>query len=177
MKFVPIPVMLAATVLLAGCTRMRIASETAPEYAFSRIATYQWSDAPGDILDQHNTYLSIDMQKALNTELAAKGWKQVLDSTNATVQVSYYVKLMSHEEYAGIAPDRETGKWNYEKSPPDQQAYTVEEAVLHLNLGDTASGTAVWNGTLKTEIDRTLPEDKRDELFRRIAQKLVARIP
>lgn len=189
MKSTTIPIVLATTVLLAGCTRMKLSCDAEPSYPFKRIETYQWVNASTNILEQDDTFLSIDLQKALNNELAAKGWTQVLDPSNATVQATYYLKIKSHEEYTVPASDQESElaggfvyksdsrKWNYEPQDPKQQVYTVETGTLHFLMNDTATGQRIFTGTVETEIDRSQPEEKRLELFRQIARKLAEQIP
>lgn len=189
MKFTPAILCLAVISLLAGCSSMKVSSEAEPSYHFNSIETYQWVDAPADILNRNDTYLSMDMQKALNNELAAKGWQQILDSTNATIQATYFIKLKAHEEYTEAISDSEsefagglvyrsgTHKLTYEQREPEQNVYTIEVATLHFSLTDTTTGKGIWNGTAQTKLDRSQPTDKTIERFQQIAHKLAEQIP
>lgn len=184
MKFTLIPIYLLTIALLGGCARMKVSSKTDPAYDFNRITTYQWIDTPNDILEQDDTYLNINMQKALNNELATRGWKQVLDAAEASVQVTYYFKTKTHQEVSETAPeqesefsggvvfDRSKREWNYKKRKPEQIVYMIETGTLHFIMNDAQNGKCIWRGMLQTEIDRSQPPEKRNELFRQIARKL-----
>ena len=175
--------------LIVGCAQTKITSESGTPYDFTSIRTYQWTDAPAAIREQDDTYFNHEMQKALNNELAARGWKQVLDAASATVQVTYYLKLKAHPEYAGPATDRDGAfagglvfnkdqrKWNYEQRDPDQIVYLVETATLHCRMSDVATGKSIWNGMLETNIDRSLPDEKLNAEFQYMARKLISRLP
>lgn len=187
MKFTPIPVCIAALLLMSGCARMKVSSEIDPTYDFSRIKTYQWIEPSRKILEQDDTYLNKDMQRALNNELAARGWKQVLEAGDATVQINYYIKIREHEEYVESASRSESefagglvynkGQWNYAEREPDQQVYTMETGALHVTMTDTASGQWVWRGLLHTKLDRSAPIEKQYELFQLAAHKALEPLP
>lgn len=187
MKFSSVPMYIAAVLLLAGCARMKVSFESEPTYSFDQIQTYQWVEPSREIFEQHDTYLNKDLQKALNNELAARGWNQVLEADGATILVTYHVKIMEHEEYAESAhrPESEfsgglvynKGGWNYEERAPDQQVYTVETGTLNVTVTDTASGKRVWRGSLQTKIDRSAPIEKQYELFQIAAHKLLEKLP
>jgi hypothetical protein len=174
---------------LAGCTGLKVSSEADPSYAFSRIKTYQWIDAPAEVLEQEDNYLNVELQKCLNNELAARGWKQVLDAEEASIQVAYFVKLKAHQERAGREPDtdrlyagglvyeRGSGAVQYRQEWPDEIVYTVETGTLHLQLSEVLNGREIWNGTIETVLNRSNREEERDKLYRRIARELVKQIP
>jgi hypothetical protein len=176
--------LLAGAALLAGCSRMYIAMQTDPAYDFSRITTYQWIDPPADILEENSTQLDIRLQQALNNELAAQGWMQVLDASNATVQVAYYLEIRTHHEFTGTATgregdfsggmvfDRNTREWNYEQRQPDQVVYVVEDGTVHFTMHEPGLGRSIWSATVGTEIDRSKPSEEVEQLFGRIARKL-----
>jgi hypothetical protein len=187
MKSVSVPTCLAAVLLLTGCARMKVSCESEPTYNFAQIQTYQWIDPPQDILEQDDTYLNKDLQQALNNELAVRGWDQVLEAGGATIQVTYYVKIMEHEEYVESTSRSESefagglvynkDGWNYEERGPDQLVYTVETGTLQMTVTDTASGNRVWRGTLQTKLDRSALIEKKRELFQLAAHKLLEQLP
>ena len=187
MKFTPVPACIAALLLLSGCARMEVSCEIEPSYDFGRIRTYQWIEPSRDILEQDDTYLNTELHRALNNELSARGWNQVLEAGGATVQISQHIKIKAHEEYVETASQSESefagglvynkGEWNYAERGPDQQVYTVETGTLHMTMTDTASGQRVWRGFLQTELDRSAPVEKQYELFRRAAHRMLEKLP
>lgn len=174
--------------LLAGCSSMKVDSQRIGTYDFANAQTFQWIGAPAEILDEDDTYLSEDMQRALTVAFAARGWTEAGTPEASDLKVSYYIKLKEHQEYTTPAGEEERnfsggltfkkdGKWNYEERQPDRIVYNVEIGTLHLTLTDPATGTAVWTGTLQTKLDRSKPIEKQKEIYRAVAAKLTAKIP
>lgn len=180
---------LALTALLTGCSNLKITSESDPAYRFSGIKTYQWIEAPAEYSAQDEVRYDIDLQQALNNELASFGWNEVLDASNATVQIAYCIHIEAHSEYTQIPSDDDRefsgglvfnpsdGEWNYEERPPEQIEYMIETGTLHVLMYDSASRNRVWYGKVVTELDRRLAPDKRDERYREIARKLFEQLP
>ena len=187
MKVTPVSACIAALLLMSGFARMKVSSEIESDYDFSRILTYQWIEPSRDILEQEVAYLNQNLQQALNNELSARGWEEVLDAGGATVQVTYYVKIEEHQEYVEPASRSESefsgglvynkDGWNYQEREPEQLVYTVETGTLQMTLTDTASGTRIWRGTLQTKLDRSKPIEKQQELFQLAAHKLLEQLP
>jgi hypothetical protein len=187
MKFTPVAACLAALLFLPGCARMQVSYEIDSSYDFGRIQTYQWIEPPRDILDRDDTFLITDLQRALNNQLAARGWKQVLQTADATVQIAYYINIEEHEEYVESVSRSENefagglvyneGKWNYTELEPDQQVYTVETGDVHVTVTDTASGRPVWRGLLQTKLDRSATPEKQYELYQLAARRMLEPLP
>jgi len=186
MNINPVPALLALTVLATGCNSMKATSEHDREFDFGKIQTYQWINGPEEILDDADTYINEDIQKALDTELANRGLRQT--DASADVQVAYYIKLQEHQEYAAIGTkerdfsggfvyNRENSNWSYAEREPDLNAYTIETGNLTVLIYDAETGRRVWRGNLKTKIDRSRPEEKQQAHIRAAAKKLIARLP
>jgi len=180
---------LALIAFMTGCNSMKVTSEQDRSFDFGTIQTYQWIDGPAEILDDADTYINEDIQKALNTELANRGLRQTQDASAANVQVAYYVKLKEEQEYTTSAPpddrdfsggfvyNRESKSWSYAEREPDLNVYAVEVGTLTVLIYDAKTGKRIWKGKLKTEIDRSRPEDKQLARIRTAAEKLMARLP
>jgi hypothetical protein len=189
MKIDTAALLFTALLVLAGCTTMKVTSESDSGYDFSRINTYQWIDGPADILDDADTYINEDIQEAINTELTNRSMRQVMTAADADVQVAYYVKLKEETEYTtpakqgerefsgGFVYSRESSSWSYEEREPDINVYVVEVGSLTVLVYDAASGERIWRGTLKTRIDRAQPQEEQQNRIRKAVQKLMARLP
>jgi len=186
MNIKSIAVLLAATLLAAGCSTMKTSSESDPAYDFGTISTYQWIDGPAKILESADTYISEDVPLAIDHELAKLNLKRV--STNADMQVAYYLKLKEQQEYTntaqqdrdfsgGFTYNRDSKAWNYEERQPDINVYTVEIGTLAVLAYDAKTGKRIWKGTLKTKIDRSRPREEQIELIQTAAEKLMAKFP
>jgi hypothetical protein len=176
--------LLAIQALLSGCANMTASSVCNPSYDFSRVKSYQWIEAPAEFMETGEAYVDLEMQKALNNELAAMGWKQVLDASEATIQAAYCIHIESHKEFSeilsedgrefsgGMVFNRDRDEWNFEEREPNRIEYEVETGTFHFLLHHAENGEWIWHGTVEAEIDRSLPADERNKLFIQIAGKL-----
>jgi hypothetical protein len=178
-----------ALLILSGCSSLKVSSEKITPYDYKSVNSYEWVSAPKKILAEDDTFFNENVHTALNNELAGRGWKQVMESDKADLQIVYYIKLAEHEEYTapvnqdetrvtgGFTFDKDKGKWGYNDQDPDLNVYTIEVGTLSLLIYDADTGEKVWTGTLQTRLDRTTPLDKQPELLARIARKIVGKIP
>jgi hypothetical protein len=189
MKFAAIFSALALFGVLTGCNSMKVTSTVAPGYDFSGINTYEWVDAPVEILEEEDTYIHEGLQGALNNELAALGLKQVIESSAADARISYYIKLSEHEEYSaqsspqesqlsgGVTFNSKEKGWSIREQQEDLNVYTVEVGILTVLVHDAKSGDQIWKGTLKTKVDRSVPLEKLKEYFRVVSSKVMTGFP
>jgi len=187
MKYTAILLTVAATIILAGCSSMKVTSEQTGEFDFSQVKTYEWVKAPAKILDEEDTYLNKNMHKALNAELLSRNWKETADK--ADIQIVYYIKLAEYQEYSdipdtgeprltgGFTYNTQSGSWNYNDQQPDLNVYTVEVGTLSLLIYDTKTNNCIWQGTLRTRLDRSTPSKKQWQKFQKVAEKIVRKIP
>ncbi|MEI6891657.1 MAG: DUF4136 domain-containing protein [Pontiella sp.] len=187
MKYATPLCLTALIALLSGCSSMKVTSEKSADFDYSAVQTYQWVPAPQKILDEDGTLLNESLQQALNRELKAHAWKEVLTTEPADLQVVYYIKLTEHEEYTGPAdnaPSRLTGgftynkgSWGYKDQQPDLNVYTVEVGTVSLLLYNAKTGQKIWTGTLQTRLDRTTPLDQQQKKLHLIARKITDELP
>jgi hypothetical protein len=189
MKMIPVYLSIAAIALLSGCNSMNVSFESTYDYDFRQAKTYQWIDAPADILAQHDTFLHENIQKALNNELAARGLNQVLSKPAADLQVAYYVKLKEQKEYTaplsdderefsgGLVFDRNKKRWKYQERKKQVITYSAEMKTLVLLVYETQSAKPIWRGTLETKIDRNKPLEQQTRLITASAHRLMAEFP
>ncbi len=179
-------ILLATSLIIAGCSTMKTSSESDPDYDFGSIQTYQWIDGPAKILEAADTYISKDVPLAIDHELAKRNLTKV--STNANIQVAYYIKLKEDKEYSdlndsdrdfsgGFVYSRDSKSWNYEARQPDINVYTVEIGTLTVLAYDAKTGKRIWRGNLKTKIDRSRPRPEQIELIQTAAEKLMEKFP
>lgn len=185
MKFNTVLALALLAGILSGCSSMKATSEHDQEFNFGKIKTYQWIDGPEEILDDADTYINEDIQKAVDAELTRRGLRHVPEA--ADMQVAYYVKLKEEVEYStnhdgrdfsgGFSYSRASSSWNYQEREPDLNIYTVEIGTLTVLVYDARTGQRIWRGNLQTKLDRSRPEDQRQARIRAAAKKLMARFP
>jgi hypothetical protein len=177
---------LVVTLLAAGCNTMKTTVERDSSFDFATVHTYQWIDGPAKILESADAYTNDDVPLAIDQEFALRHLEKV--STNADVQVAYYLKLKEQKEYTnidqqerdfsgGFVYNRDSKGWNYEERQPDINVYTVEMGTLALLVYDAKSGKRVWRGTLKTKIDRSRSREEQIELILDASKKLMEKFP
>lgn len=190
MQFTTRAMLIVTLIVLSGCARMKVTSSHDSSFDFSRISTYQWIAAPEELPDKSEYFIHQDLHRALNNELAARGWKQVLAASNATVQATYYITIESHNEYAdnraaptegeligGVVYNRGgNGTWSRGEVEQDLIIYQVEVGTAHLTIKDTVTGNTVWQGTLASKSDLPYLKSLPDEAPQ-IARKLIVEIP
>lgn len=189
MKFEFLLPFVAGSLMLCGCSSMKIKSSADPHFNFSKVRTFHWVEAPTEILNRNDTILNDTLQNLLTGRFIARGWKQLSGNTTADVQVVYYIKLNEHQEHTvppenaepriagGFTYNPQTEKWNYSNHNPELNVYTVETGELILIIYDSRTGTTVWHGSLKTRLNRSSPPGKLRETLRQAANRITARIP
>lgn len=190
MKYSAYALLALSAALLAGCTSYKVKSKADADFDWASVSAYEWIQAPEKILDEDDTYISKNMQIALNNELTRRGWQQVLATERADIQVMYYIKLSEHQEYAG--PDRQNdearltggftyssdkGGWASTDRQSDLSVYTIETGTLYLLINDVRTKKNVWTGTIETRFDRSASLAKRKETLEAVSRKIVSRIP
>lgn len=187
MNLNPVPALLLVPILLAtGCSSMKATSEHNRNFDFGKIKTYQWIEAPAGSPENADTYLDEDIRKALDNELAKRDLQQVPEA--ADVQVAYYIKTKEHQEYASVGTEdhefrggfiysKEHGRWNCAERDPELISYIVETEILTVLVYDAQNENCVWRGNLQTKIDRHQSKDKKQARIRKVAKKLIARLP
>ncbi|VGO19841.1 DUF4136 domain-containing protein [Pontiella sulfatireligans] len=180
---------IASACMLTGCSSLKVTSSSTPGYDFTAIKTYEWVECPEEITKEHHLYINENFKKSLNNELSARGLKQVLDTTEAEVQTTYYITLAEHEEYTGPSSAEESTvtsgfsfnsqnkSWNLKEQESGLNAYTVEIGTLTMLLYDAKSDELVWEGAIKGKIDRTKPLEKQTERIVLYCHELMKHFP
>ncbi len=189
MKIKPAFILLALTILSTACSTMKVTSEHDKNFDFSNIKTFQWIAGPADILNEKDTYINEDIQKALIAEFKKLGMQLTPEASKADIQTAYYVKLREELEYTdtaiqddrdfsgGFVYNRNSKNWSYQEREPDLNVYAVEIGTLTVLAYDEKTGQRIWRGTLQTKIDRSQAEEEQQERIQIAAEKLLSRFP
>ena len=181
--------MLVSVAAISGCSTMKVDSHVLSDYDFSKIQTYQWTDAPDDVRYADDTAFSQELQVMLNNALLSRGWKEMKKDEAADVQVMYYVKLSEYDTYTvppgnedghttpGVTYDRNSKDWNYKEENADITMYRVEMAEVVLQISDITTQEKIWEGTLTTKVDRTRPPSEQAKVIFQAARRITAPIP
>lgn len=187
MNIKSISALIAMSLLAAGCASMKVTSDKADGYDFSSAKTYRWIPGPEDILNEKDTFINEDIQRALDDGLQKAGLENT--ETTADMHVAYYLKLKEQLEYTdtgthtdrdftgGFVYNRDSSNWSYQEREPDLNVYAVEIGTLTLLAYDAKTGQRIWRGTLRTKLDRSRPEEEQQALIAAVAEKLMEHFP
>lgn len=178
-------VLLLATVL-AGCSTLEISSDFDPKADFTSLKTYDWLDEPqkptGDPRIDGNTLLEKRIHEAVETALAARGFKKV--TRDPDFLVAYHVSLdkrqsvqtlNSHYGYApgwgyGYGASYRPGYW---AGAPETYVYEYEEGTLILDIVNPKNKELMWRGSATDEVSfKSTPEKDQTELNKAVDEML-----
>jgi len=147
----------AAVVLaVAACTSVRPHADYLPNFDFSEYRTFTWiSDQPlirpSGQSDPFVSPLDLQrIQRAIESELTAKGFQQVEDPSQADFVVSFTVGTRDKFD-ASAYPGYYRGRWG---SPywETMEVYSYTEGVLAIDIFDQALREPVWHGGVRRRI-------------------------
>jgi hypothetical protein len=150
----PIPLIVATTVLfITGCaTTMETQSDHDPSQSFSGYSTFAWiADQPMMVPPAQVARVSPLNRKriedAIESELAAKGFRKSPDRAEASFVVSYTIGARYRVDVRSF-PAPYTGPWRwgwpYYWNDVDARMYT--EGTLAIDVFDGATHQPVWHG-------------------------------
>lgn len=178
-RFSPRIAMLALVVGASACGSAEVTSDRDSTIPVPAGSTYAWGGTtqrkiPGEIdLKSENSIVAGRLQRAIDQEMQAKGWK-LTDSATASFFVHYHVGVQDQRETVTDAPAPPpmvcgayrcyTGaySWGY-YGPPEVTTREVvyREGGLMIDLEQASSGKLVWRGNWKDEVSGKSPTDER----------------
>lgn len=172
--------------LVAGCSSIETSYDFDPKADFAGLKTYQWLDKPqkltGDPRIDGNTILANRIHEAVNTELAARGFRKV--SSDPDFLVAYHVSLdkrrsvQTLNSYYGYGPGWSYGygasyRPGYWAGAPETYAYEYEEGTLILDIVNPANKELIWRGSAQDEVNfKSTPEKDQTQLNEAVHQML-----
>ena len=168
--------MLAA--VMAGCSSMEVSVDHDPKANFAGLKTYGWLKEPqkptGDPRIDGNTILENRIHEAVDTELAAGGFKKV--TSDADFLIAYHVSLdkrrsvQTLNSYYGYSPGWGYGygaayRPGYWTGAPETYVYEYEQGTLILDIVDPKNKELIWRGSAQDEVHfKTTPEKDQSQL-------------
>lgn len=167
----PLPALLAAALLLAGCSTLDVTAEKDPAVDLSLPRTFAWMmeqdlGREGGRLDRENTYAAI--AAAVEDGLSAKGWTLEQDPDKSDVVLAFQVDMektvavTSFQEY-----DRNPWTWNrfYGTKVDDSiKVSTYDVGTLVLDVVHPTSHRLLWRGTARAIVEKFDTRESKAEL-------------
>lgn len=159
---------ITAALVLTGCqgaggdvsvlSSSSVAPRPGASYAWAPVSNSGDPRVANDIVDQR-------IRAAIDSALAAKGYRQVSDPASADLTVTYHVALQDRTEiradtfgadpvYCGLRGC--FGGWGYYGAPTTTiRNIDYTEGTLLLDITDRASGQLAWRATSQRRVDQS----------------------
>ena len=139
---------------------------------FAKFKAYTWVRGT-NVSDQLNHNRIV---RAVDAQLAARGFSKVESPANADVLVAYHASFDKNLQINGFS----SGFGGYRFGGMRTGTATAEEitvGTLAVDIVDARTKTIVWRGTATKEIDVRANADKRDKNINKAAEKLFKKYP
>ena len=179
-------IVIVMAALVAGCSTIETSYDFDPKAKFTGLKTYKWLDKPqkltGDPRIDGNTILANRIHEAVDTELAARGFRKV--SSDPDFLVAYHVSLdkrrsvQTLNSYYGYGPGWGYGygasyRPGYWAGAPETYVYEYEEGTLILDIVNPENKELIWRGSAQDEVNfKSTPEKDQTQLNEAVQQML-----
>lgn len=166
-----------ALALLGACSSLRVDTDHYALANFSRYKSYAWAPQAvppsGSNPITQNTLLETRVKTAVNSQMAAKGIREVSPGESPDLQVYFHLSTFNEITavgggiggyYYGAYPWAMGGYWG------PAQVYQDQKGVLVLDFVDPKSGILVWRGVASQNIDQTGPS--ADQINKQVREML-----
>ena len=171
---------------LTGCSTLQVSSDFDPKANFASLKTYDWLDEPqkptGDPRIDGNTLLENRIHEAVDTSLAARGYKKV--ASDPDFLVAYHVSLDKRQSvqtlnsYYGYGPGWGYGygasyRPGYWAGAPETYVYEYEEGTLIVDIVNPQNKELMWRGSATDEVNfKSTPEKDQTQLNNAVNEML-----
>jgi hypothetical protein len=180
------PVIVLAAII-TGCSSMEISYDFDPQANFAGLKTYQWIKEPpiptGDPRIDGNTILATRIHEAVDTGLAARGFRKV--ASDPDFLVAYHVSLDKRQSvqtlnsYYGYGPGWGYGygasyRPGFWAGAPETYVYEYEEGTLILDIVSPKNKELMWRGSAQDEVHfSSTPEKDQTQLDEAVHRMLL----
>jgi hypothetical protein len=183
-------VVVLLSAVIAGCSSMEINHDYDPKADFAGLKTYDWLDAPqkatGDPRIDGNTILRDRIHEAVETGLAARGYRKV--SSDPDFLVAYHVSLDTRRSvqtlnnYYGYGPGWGYGygaayRPGYWAGMPESYVYEYEEGTLILDIVNPKNKELMWRGSAQDEVHFKSTPEKDQAQLNEAVHKMLEKFP
>jgi hypothetical protein len=181
-------VVMVMAAFVAGSSSIETSYDYDPTANFAGLKSYEWLKEPqkltGDPRIDGNTILANRIYEAVDTELAARGFRKI--SGDPDFLVAYHVSLdkrrsvQTLNSYYGYGPGWGYGygasyRPGYWAGAPETYVYEYEEGTLILDIVNPENKELIWRGSAQDEVHfKSTPEKDQtqlDEAVHKILEK------
>lgn len=183
MHYVHRLLVVCSIVILSACSTMRVESDHDGSANFSDLKTYSWvSRAKRDpILTRINDeFVESRVQQAVNSQLAAKGYKMQTSGTPDFL-VSYYAsltaKLRVRTDYDGYRKPSESLGSIPSTGRTRTRVHDFDQGLLVLHIVDPETKKLMWRGTAEDAVDLRWSQERKTAKISEAVQKMLSQFP
>ena len=176
MKSIRLLIISSLMVVAFGCSTVTYQYDYDPEVNYTGLKTFRWM--PVSVQEDIHTLNVKRLQKAVNTQLEAKGCKMTTDNPDFLISMHVTKKEKTDIEawnygYGG----RSMMHGGYYMGTTQLDVYEYEEGTFILDFVDPKSMEMIWRGIAQGEVRNYSSPVKRYERIDEVVQKVLSNFP
>jgi hypothetical protein len=176
--------LLALSALALACSGIRVDHDYDPSADFGQLRTWAWHPHAGKSRDPRldNALLDSRIRKAVETELAAKGFTLLVSGT-PDFQVTYHLSVEGKLDVDTVYHDYprggygrvgyRRGSWGYTET----RVREYDEGTLLVDVLQAESGALLWRGSGVATVREESNPEKRTKRINTAVNKILAKFP
>lgn len=160
---------------LFGCSSITVSSDYNESTDFNQLKTWAWMlNSPEGNFDLGvvNPLVRSRIQDAIATELAAKGYLEIIEGAS-DFHVTYHARAQEEIEVQPMPGPMIRPRWG----GGFPEVYQYEKGTLIIDLIDARTQHLIWRGIAKGAVDWQISHDQRTKLIDEAIHKVLAQFP
>ncbi|MFQ5511433.1 MAG: DUF4136 domain-containing protein [Candidatus Krumholzibacteriia bacterium] len=178
MKKFGLTVVIAAILILAGCSATRVRTDYDPRSSFRELRTYKWMPqpvkSPGNAPALYNPLLENRIHHAVDGELAGRGYRRITAGT-PDFRLAYYVAAQPRTEIV------ETDAYYsyYHRYGFGSSVLTLEyvQGTLVIDIYHGGEDRLLWRGWASRSLDKDPDPEAVEKYVRKAVRKILKDFP
>lgn len=163
---------------LAGCARVRVATDYDRSANFGALHTYGWRPGPQQGMGDprfDSSLLDMRVRAAIDRVLVSKGYAKAIPGTPPDFLVGYHAVVRQKTSVQTINTwyGYRVGGWGW----PQTTVYDYDEGTLLIDVIDPATMKLLWRGTGTGVVDPQASPEKRERRINDAVEEILAGFP
>ena len=168
--------LLAMVTCAFGCSNIRANVDYDPSVSFANLRTYDWrpggQKAPDDPRID-NSLLETRVHRAVDRELAAKGYQKVTTG-EPDFLVGYHAVVEGKVDFRTVGGYYGYRGWGV---APQTYAYNYDEGTLLLDVIQPETMKLLWRGSASSTVRPSASPEQREKQINRAVEKILHKFP
>lgn len=177
MKEAKVCILLCAVLVAAGCSSVSVKRDFDTKYDFAALHTYNWMGAPespsGSVQRElsQNSLIEGRVKRAVNEQLAAKGYKETTQNPDFLVAFHTGVQDKTDVESWGYG----WGYWGMLGGGVSTIHY--QQGTLILDFIDPKTKNLIWRGVAEGVVPARTSPEKSEKKINEVVQQMLKKFP